>query len=178
MKNPWTKLSHSYVYEHYPFMKVRKDQVIAPNDEKSSYSVVERPNVVTIIARDENKNIAFTKQWRYPIGRQLKELPMGIIDMGEKPEEAAKRELEEETGWIGNEFRFLAKLYSSPGIMNNVNFIYFTEVLEKKSQTLDKYEKINITEINDKEIENILKEHEIIDNTSISALFYYKLFCK
>lgn len=89
-------LSSKYVYEN-KFITVKEDKVVRHN-EAYTYLSVERDDAVVIIPITPSGKILFLKHYRYPVEQVTLELPMGGIDTGESPIEAAGRELREETG--------------------------------------------------------------------------------
>ncbi len=80
-------------------LTIRVDTVLTPKGHKAVREIVERPNTVSVVAVDDNGNILLVRQHRYAIGRDSMEIPAGTIDPGETPEQAARRELREETGY-------------------------------------------------------------------------------
>lgn len=82
--------------------------------------VVSHPGATAVIPVTENKEILFVKQYRYPVKRELLEIPAGKLDEAEDPSHCALRELEEETGYIGN-IRELGYIYTTPRIFRRKN---------------------------------------------------------
>lgn len=80
-----------------------------------SREIVRHPGAVAIVAVDRDDRVVLVRQLREPARRALLELPAGGLDDGERPLEAAKRELEEETGLRGGTWRELGSFYTSPG---------------------------------------------------------------
>lgn len=79
-------------------LKLRVDTVEMSSGRHTTREVVERPDTVSVLAIDDECNILLIRQFRYAIGRHTLEIPAGTIDPGETPEQAARRELREETG--------------------------------------------------------------------------------
>jgi len=88
-------------------------------DRKSGFeirrSIVRHPGSAVMMAVDEKKRVLLVRQFRLPAGKELWELPAGRLDPGEKPLQAAKRELIEETGYRAKKWRKLASFWVSPG---------------------------------------------------------------
>lgn len=103
---------------------------------------VEPGNSVIILPINENNEIIFEEQYREAIKKLTLELPAGMIDSGELPEIAAKRELEEETGIIANEIELLTEYYPSAGYTNEKVYIYTAKNFQKGNVHLDQTEEI------------------------------------
>ncbi|HHY12506.1 MAG TPA: NUDIX hydrolase [Firmicutes bacterium] len=80
-------------------LSVRVDTVLTRHGRETTREIVERPDTVSVVAIDEKRNILLVRQYRYATGKYTVEIPAGTIDPGETPEQAARRELREETGY-------------------------------------------------------------------------------
>ena len=83
------------------------------------YTRLKAPNWVNVLAVTEEKEVILVEQTRVGPMRNVLEVPGGVIDPGENPLDAARRELEEETGYISQEFLSLGKINPNPAIMTN-----------------------------------------------------------
>lgn len=108
-------LEQTYRYKG-KIINLRVDQARLPNGRTASREVVEHPGGVCIAALTEQNELLFVRQFRYPYGEVLLELPAGKLDAGEDPLEAGKRELKEETGAAARDYTDLGKLYPPPVI--------------------------------------------------------------
>ena len=94
---------------------VRVDEVRLPTGKETVREVVEHTGSAVILPVTEQGEILFVRQYRYPVGQELIELPAGLVDEGETPLETARRELKEETGHSSDEWREIAVCYPSAG---------------------------------------------------------------
>ncbi len=77
----------------------------------------------------DDNHVCLVKNHRYAIGETLLEVPAGTIDPGETPEQTARRELAEETGFVAGRLRCLRQWYVSPGVMTEVMYLFLCEDL-------------------------------------------------
>lgn len=103
---------------------------------------VEPGNAVIIIAVNENDEVFFIEQYRETIENVALELPAGMIEEGEDPREAARRELEEETGIKAKSIEYLTSCFTSAGYTAEKIYIYLARNLEYGKQHLDETEEI------------------------------------
>ena len=100
----WETVSSEYLFRR-PWLTVRKDAVRLPDGRiNPEFYILEYPDWVNIIAIDENGQYVMERQFRYGLGKTCYEIAAGVIEKGETPLEAAKRELSEETGYEGGDY--------------------------------------------------------------------------
>lgn len=156
--------------------KITKDDIELSNGYKTIREVVHHSGGVVIAAEKDNK-ILMVKQFRYPLKEALYELPAGKLDKpGEEILDAAKRELEEETGHIANKWQSLGFIWTSPGFCNEKLYLFKAEELSFKGQHLDEGEMLDYIAIEKDKVFEMIKQGEINDSKTISALMRaYKL---
>jgi ADP-ribose pyrophosphatase len=176
MKNPWKKINQRHVYEHNPFLKVRKDHVFLPNGKLGIYSVIERPDTVIMICSSTDNKIYFVRQWRYPINKASLELPMGLINKGESTKSAAIRELQEETGVKAKNWQKISNYYPANGLTTNKVHVFIAEEKKKVKVNPDPSEYLEIEKYSFKKIKQMIKDEKIKDGFTITALWYYEKF--
>ena len=96
-------------------INLKVDTVELPDKRYSKREIVEHSGGVGIIAITEEDNIVLVKQYRKAIGKTILEIPAGKLELMEEPKGTAKRELEEETGYISDELKYLTEFYPTPG---------------------------------------------------------------
>ena len=105
-----TRVAGEAVYDGV-LLHVRRDTVRLPNGQQAIREYVDHPGAVMIIPILDSGELLMERQYRYPLGRELFELPAGKIDPGEATLATAKRELREETGYVAGEWRFVTTTY-------------------------------------------------------------------
>lgn len=136
---------------------------------------IAHPGAVVIIPLFENGDIALIKNKRFAVNETLLELPAGTLEKDEPPFETAKRELLEETGLESASVEYLFQFYTSPGITNELMWVYSAKDLIQKSQDLDESEEIEVVRVPYQEALKLIKENKIKDGKTIAALLYYNL---
>lgn len=162
-------LSSQYVYNG-KVIDVKRDKILVSNGHQSTREVVEHTGGVVILALKEDK-LLMVKQWRYPIKGVSLELPAGKLEKGENPDYASKRELEEETGYISDNWKSLGYIYTSPGFCDEKLYLYLASDLKYKQQNPDEDEIIESLEYPISEIFDMIDNGLINDSKTICALF-------
>jgi len=165
-------LTTQSIYEGKVF-NVIKDDVKLSNGGKSIREVVLHPGGVVIVAvkeYEDEKTLLLVKQYRYPIKQASLELPAGKLDYGENPNKAAKRELEEETGYTAKKWQSLGFVYTTPGFCDEKLYLYLATDLEFIKQNPDEDEIIECFEYNLDNVFEMIKKGEINDAKTICAI--------
>lgn len=116
-------LKHDVLYSGKVFDLV-VDQVEYPSGNKGVREVARHPGGAVVVPLFDDGRVMMVRQFRYPFGGHVLELPAGKLDKGEDPEHAARRELDEETGWHASRFVKLTSMYTTPGFCNEELHIY------------------------------------------------------
>lgn len=137
---------------------VHVDDIELSNGNPGYREVVEHPGGVCIAAVTEKNELLFGKQFRYPFKEITLELPAGKVEKGEEPFVTAQRELKEETGCTGKNWVPMGKMYPTPGICSEVDWLWLCEVdTESKELHLDEDEFIEPVRIPvDKAVEMVM----------------------
>jgi ADP-ribose pyrophosphatase len=99
-------------------LHLRVDDVRLPSGRSSVREVIEHPGSVAILPITADGDILLIRQYRYAVGREMLEIPAGLLEPGETPEEAARRELREETGHDAGELRRITSCFPAAGFSN------------------------------------------------------------
>lgn len=154
-------------------VELRRDCVELENGSTATREVIHHNGGVAALALDEDGNVLFVKQYRYPYGEVLLELPAGKLNVGEDPAACGLRELEEETGYTAGDFRILGKVYPTPGYTDELLYLYTAEKLVFKGQNLDEDEFVTVLKIPYEEAVEKCLNGEIRDAKTIIAILMY-----
>ena len=150
-------------------VKLYKDKIELPTGQESLREVVKHSGGVVIFARKEDK-VLLVKQFRYPMKEVLYELPAGKLENGEDPFEAAKRELEEETGYCANKWTDLGYVYTSPGYSDEKLYLYMAEDLKFTHCHPDEGEILQALEYSYEDVLKMIANGEINDAKTLCAI--------
>lgn len=169
----WQKLSTRYLVEE-KWATLRVDTCkLQTGVVKDDYFVLEYPDWVNAVALTRDNKIIMVRQYRHAGDIISLEVPGGVIDDGEDPETAVKRELLEETGYSFDHSELIATLYPNPATANNRTYTYLlTGGVKTHGQDLDEHEILNVEEYTVEEVKELLKENKIDQALHTAALFY------
>lgn len=134
------------------------------------------PGAVVVIPLLGEDRIVMLRQYRPGPSRWIVELPAGTIEEGEDPEETAERELLEETGYRAGRLRQLFKMYSSPGVSNEVLYVFLARDLEYEGPSHQEDEEIEVIVVGLSEAIEMIGRGDIVDGKTIASLLYYITF--
>lgn len=154
-------------------LSLRLDTVELQDGRIASREVVEHNGGVAVLAVDRDNSVLFVRQFRYPYGEELLELPAGKLNPGEDPALCGRRELEEETGCTAGDYRFLAKIYPSPGYVDEVIYVYLARDLTLGSQHLDPGEFLTVKRIPLEQAVSLCLEGSITDAKTLLGILKY-----
>jgi ADP-ribose pyrophosphatase len=143
---------------------VTEDEAVDPKTGFTiKRSVVRHAGSAVMMAVDEKKRILMVRQYRLPAEKYLWELPAGKVDPGEKPLQAAKRELAEETGYKARTWTKLASFWASPGFVQERMTIYLATDLTAGAATPMDDERIEARWFTRKEVREMIAAAKIED---------------
>ncbi len=127
-----------------------------------------------IVALTEKRNIIFVKQFRYPLQKEIIELPAGKLDEKEEPRICAARELKEETGYSAGKIDYLGSIYTTPGYSNEELHIFLAEDLVKGEHSREEGEEgMQILELPLEKAVSMISEGKIKDAKTIAGIFFF-----
>ena len=170
----WQTLSTEYLIKR-PWLTARRDCVSLPdgriNDE---YYLLEYPDWVNVLAITDNGSFVMIEQYRHGIDRVITELCAGVIEDGEDPETAARRELLEETGYSGGKWSLLSVICQNPSTCNNYTYCFLAEgVVLTSDQHLDATEDIAVRLMSENQLCEMLMNDEMKQAMMAAPLWKY-----
>ncbi len=152
-------------------IRVLEDQAEVPSGRVHKREVVQHPGGACVLAILPDEKILLIKQFRYPLGHVLYELPAGKLDPGEAPLATIKRELEEETGYVADHWEELTHIYTSPGFCNEkIHLFKATGLRQSPNPRREEDEFIQVMTVTVDELWQMVHEQKLIDAKSICAL--------
>jgi ADP-ribose pyrophosphatase len=133
--------------------------------------IVEHPGAVAIVAVDDEGCLALVRQLREATRKHLLELPAGTAEVGEEPLETARRELQEECGLTGGEWRELAAFWTTPGFCRERMHMFAAEGVERGETSPAADEELELVRWPVAAIGDRL--HEIEDAKTLAGLLLY-----
>jgi ADP-ribose pyrophosphatase len=172
MVMPEKKLSSQQLYQGRA-VNLRVDTVEKSNGKTTTREVVEHSNCVAVVVVDEQDNVLLVRQYRYPVGKFLLEIPAGGIDPGEEPIDCVRRELQEEIGYFPQKIEELGGFYSSPGYGTEYLYCYLASNLVPSRLIAEDSEGIEVVRVSLSKITQLITSGEIRDAKSIAALLTF-----
>jgi ADP-ribose pyrophosphatase len=172
-KNPETAvLSHQEVYRG-KIVTLHVDTIRQESGTTTIREVVLHPGGVTAVPVLEDGRILLIRQFRYPIGKFILELPAGKLDSGQSPIDTVARELEEEIGYSARTLSYQTTFYTTPGICNESIHLFIAKDLIQSTQRLEEGEHITLEAYSLEECLKKIETGEINDAKTILGIFWY-----
>lgn len=168
----WITLDSNVKFKNKHF-RVIEDKVLLSNQEIIYFTYISRLPGVMIVPVIDNCKVILVKQYRHILKKACWEFPAGAVQAEEAPLSAARRELEEETGYQAVDFKLINKFFTSNGTTDEVVYLYFATNLSSGTQRLDATESdmvLKVFEISD--CLGMVTSGEITCAQTILALLY------
>ena len=170
----WKVLESEYLVRR-PWLTARRDRLELPDGRIiPEYYVLEYPDWVNVIAITKDGQFVMERQYRHAARKISLELPCGAMEKGETPLEAAQRELLEETGFGGGQWKKLMELSPNPSAMSNTTHCFLAIGVEKiAEQHLDETEELSVLFMTKEEVKRMLNENQICQALMVAPLYKY-----
>lgn len=170
----WKTLKSDYIVKR-PWLTARRDVVQLPNGEiNDEFYVLEYPDWVNVIAITPDDHFVFVRQYRYALDIDSIELCAGVIEPDETPEDGARRELLEETGYGGGEWQEFMTIGQNPSTCNNLTHCFIaTGVTRLQDQHLDRTEDIDVVLLTREQVLEMLNSDTLKQALMLAPLWRY-----
>ena len=152
------------------------DHVELPNGKSSTREWINHPGAVCIIPILPDGNLCLIRQYRYGPRDEFIEIPAGKLDKGEDPLVCAKRELQEEIGYIARKLTFLTNIYPAIGFSNEKMWMYLAEDLQLSNQSLDQDEFLELLPLSLEKAIDLINQGKITDVKTIIGVLWLDRF--
>lgn len=171
----WKVLKSENILRLGPWLSVRQETVELPSGKQiPTWFVLEFPDWVNVIALTKEGKMVMIDQYRHALGETHYEIVAGVIDSGETPLEAAKRELLEETGFGGGEWSEFMVLSPNPTNHNNHSYTFLATGVEQITpQHQEPTEDIRIHIMEPSEVHELLESGEIVQALHAAPLWKF-----
>jgi len=166
-----TRIDGQTVYSG-SFFRIEKDQARLPDGTSAFREFMRHPGAAAVIPLFEDGTVLVERQFRYPMGRVFIELPAGKIDRGEHSLETARRELEEETGYVADEWYFVTTIHNAIGYSDEHIDLYLAKGLRKGTVHLDAEEFIQSFRMPASELVDGVRQGRITDVKTVVGVFW------
>jgi ADP-ribose pyrophosphatase len=167
----WERIRSEELLET-PYFTLRSDGLRLPDGSvKDPYFVLERPDAAIIFPLTREGEVVLVRQYRPPLERMELGLPAGLVEEGEEPETAARRELAEETGYSGGEWEPLGALASSPSLKDNWAYLFLARGVEQTAAPdPDEHELVETVKVPVEELLGLIQAQEIVSSSGVAAV--------
>ncbi|CBK63769.1 NTP pyrophosphohydrolases including oxidative damage repair enzymes [Alistipes shahii WAL 8301] len=179
MENPknrkWKVLTSEYLARK-PWFTVRHESLELPDGRRiPDYYVFEYPDWINVTAVTRDGRFVLIDQYRHGLGETSYEIPAGVTEPSDaSPLDAAQRELMEETGYGGGQWRLLTTLSANPATQNNLTYCYLATGVEPLGeQRLDPTEDLRVHLLTREEVLELLRTDRIRQALMAAPLWRY-----
>lgn len=154
------------------FLVFREDEVVLSNGRTARRDLVLHPGAVAVLALTPAGEMVMVRQYRYPVGEVLYEIPAGKLNPGEDPLDTARRELREETGLVAGKMTPLTTFYTGPGFTDETMYLFLAEDLVQSQADPDPDEIIEYEKIPLDRVWEMVKTGELRDAKTLVGLLW------
>jgi ADP-ribose pyrophosphatase len=173
-ENPETAVARHEVIYRGKIVDLEVDTVRMPSGRDMIREVVKHPGGVVAIPVLDTGNLLLIRQFRYPLQKYILEFPAGKLDRVHSPLDNIRRELEEETGYLAKEMRFVFSFHTTPGFCDEIIHLYLATGLVRAEQRLEEGEHITVVSYTPDECLHLIDTGEIADAKTILGILWYR----
>jgi ADP-ribose pyrophosphatase len=173
--NPWKTLTSEKVHDS-PWIGVTKHDVLNPNGNPGTYSVIHFKNMALgVLPLDKDYNTWIVGQYRYPINKYSWEIPEGGGKWDVAPLDSAKRELLEETGITAQKWTKIQEMYLSNSASDEFCILYIAQDITIGESQPEDDEQLDVRKLHFDELYKMVQNGDITDSLTVAAVLKTKL---
>lgn len=157
-----------------PWFSVRKDTIIIPNGEETTYWYAEKPDSVFVVPVTRGGEIILIRSYRHPMKEWFWEVPAGRVESGQSPEEAARAELREETGGIADSWQSFGRFCPNGGFLRSFTHIFLATGVVLGQSAHEPEEQIEVHPMPTERALEMIRNGTISSSQSALALLLYE----
>jgi ADP-ribose pyrophosphatase len=135
--------------------------------------IVEHKDCIAAVVLDEQGDVVMVRQYRIPTDRDLLEIPAGVMEDGESPDECVRRELQEEIGYLPIKVMRLGGFYVAPGYCTEYINLFLATGLKESRLVAEDTDEIEVVRVPVAKIAGMIDSGEICDAKSVAGLLKY-----
>lgn len=171
-KTRFRRIGHRTIYKGRA-VELAVDRVRFPDGREIEREIMYHPGSAVMIPLLSRESLILIRQFRYSCGGFIWEFPAGTIAPGESPLHCARRELEEETGYVAGTFRKLMSFYPTPGVSTELMHLYLASGLKRTQSHLEEDELLKVHVFDIHEVEAMIRSGRIKDGKTILGFLYF-----
>lgn len=151
-----------------------QDTMLIPNGNMAKWDLIDHKGAAAVVAVRDDGKLLMVRQYRNALERETLEIPAGGLNGRDEPtDQAAMRELEEETGYTCDHVELLVSIYTTVAFCNEKIDIYLAQDLKPGHQHLDEDEYLNVEVYDLEELKRMVFEGKLQDSKTICAIMTY-----
>lgn len=168
----FTRISEECAHQGHRYSMHSLEETL-PDGRKARRDVIRHPGASVILPLKDSETVILIEQHRSVFGHNLLEIPAGLIEAGESPEDCAKRELREETGYEPGSLKSIMEIYPAAGFCDEIMSLFLATDLEWVGQDTDEDEWVQVRACSKKRAQDLLDRGEVRDAKTVIALQYW-----
>jgi len=153
-------------------VSLRIDRIRKKSGEVTTREIVWHSDCIAVVVLDDKDNVILERQFRRPAEKVLLEIPAGGIEFEESPEDAVRRELQEEIGYLPGKVTRLGGFFAAPGYCTEYLHLFLAEDLKPSQLTAEDTDEIEIVRVPVGEIKGLIDSGQICDAKSVAGLLW------
>jgi 8-oxo-dGTP pyrophosphatase MutT (NUDIX family) len=167
----WRVVSERPLYND-DWLDIRIADVELPDGRRLAHRSIRTPPGAGAVVVDSDRRVLLMWRHRFITGTWGWEIPIGKVEEGESPADAAAREFEEETGWRPGPLRHLIYVQPTPGLSTSEHHIYRADRASYTGKAVDGFESERVAWVPLADVRSLIGKAEIVSGTTLAALLY------